>query len=300
MTRKARKPARRTPAEILRVGLVQMRASDDPAENLERALGHIGAAAAKGAALVVLQELFLSKYFCFEENHDWFRLAETIPGPTTRILAKAAKRHGVVIVVPLFEKRAAGIYHNSAAVLDADGRLVDVYRKMHIPDDPGYFEKFYFSPGDLGFRAAKTAAGTIGTLICWDQWFPEAARLTALAGADLLVYPTAIGGIPSDSAEDHRTQAAMWETVQKGHAVANGLFVLAANRVGSEHGVRFWGGSFVCDPFGRVIARAGRDGDEVLVADCDLSLVEYARQHWPFLRDRRIDAYVGLLRRWGE
>jgi N-carbamoylputrescine amidase len=296
-TRGARKRAK--PA-ALRVGLVQMRAENSPNRNLARALRGVEEAADRGARLVVLQELFLSKYFCFEEDHDWFRLAEPIPGPTTTALGKVAKRLGVVLVAPLFERRAAGIYHNSSALIDASGRVVDVYRKMHIPDDPGYYEKFYFSPGDRGFRAPKTAAGRIGTLICWDQWFPEGARLTALAGADLLAYPTAIGGIPKDSAEDHRIQAEMWETIQRSHAVANGVFVLVVNRVGTENGVRFWGGSFVCDPFGQVVARAGREKNEVLVADCDLSKVEYARQHWPFLRDRRVDAYAGLLRRWGE
>jgi N-carbamoylputrescine amidase len=293
-------PATGAPFPILRVALVQMKADGNPERNLSRAIDYAAAAAKKGARLVVLQELFRSPYFCFEENHDWFRLAETIPGPSTEALGAVAKEHGIVIVAPLFERRAAGIYHNSAAVIDADGSVVDTYRKMHIPDDPGYFEKFYFSPGDLGFKATRTAAGTLGTLICWDQWFPEAARLTAMAGADLLLYPTAIGGIPKDSREDHATQADAWETTQRAHAIANGNFVLAVNRVGVENGVRFWGGSFVCDPLGKVIARAGRDRDEVLVVDLDLRRVEYARQHWPFLRDRRIDAYIGIIRRWGE
>ena len=288
------------PFPILRAALVQMKADRKPERNLARALDYVAAAAKKGARLVVLQELFRSQYFCFEENHDGFDLAEPIPGPSTEALGQAAKEHGVVVIAPVFERRAPGVYHNSAAVIDADGSVVDTYRKMHIPDDPGFHEKFYFSEGDLGFKATKTAAGTLGTLICWDQWFPEAARLTAMAGASLLLYPTAIGGIPKDSRQDHADQANAWETAQRAHAIANGVFVLAVNRVGTENGVRFWGGSFVCDPLGRVVARAGRDRDEVLVADLDLRLVEYARQHWPFIRDRRTDAYIGLIRRWGE
>ena len=297
--RQAKRRKKATPG-TLRVGLVQTRCVDDPAKNLRRALEGIAEAAAGGATLVCLQELFLSKYFCFEENHDWFRLAEPVPGPTTRALGAAAKKHRVTLVAPVFEKRAPGVYHNSSALLGPDGKVLDLYRKMHIPDDPGYFEKFYFSPGDLGFRAPATPAGRVGTLICWDQWFPEAARATALAGAEILVYPTAIGGIPKDSAQDHRDQASAWEAMQRSHAIANGVFVVAVNRVGTEHGVKFWGGSFVCDPLGVVIARAGRDDDEVLLADCDLARVEYARQHWPFLRDRRTDAYTGLLRRYGD
>jgi N-carbamoylputrescine amidase len=284
----------------VRLGLVQMSCGEDPARNLRKALGLVAEAAARKARIVVLQELFASVYFCFEENHDWFRLAETIPGPTTEAVGKAAKRHRVTVVAPLFEKRAPGVYHNSSVLVGPDGKVLDVYRKMHIPDDPGFHEKFYFTPGDLGFKAAKTPEATLGTLVCWDQWFPEAARLTALAGAEILAYPTAIGGIPKDSAKDHRDQADAWETMQRSHAIANGVFVAAVNRVGTEHGVKFWGGSFLCDPLGVVVARAGRDGDEVLVADADLSRVEYARQHWPFLRDRRIDAYIGIVRRFGE
>jgi N-carbamoylputrescine amidase len=277
-----------------------MRCAEEPAVNLRRALALVGEAASRGARLVVLPELFLSRYFCFEEDHRWFRLAEPIPGPATRALGKAARRHRVALVAPIFERRAAGVYHNASALLDADGKLVDVYRKMHIPDDPGYYEKFYFTPGDLGFKAAKTSVGTVGTLVCWDQWFPEGARIAALAGAEVLAYPTAIGGIPADSAAEHGNQADAWETIQRSHAIANGVFVAAVNRVGTERGVRFWGGSFVCDPLGVVLARAGREEEEVLVADCDLTRIEYARQHWPFLRDRRIDAYIGILRRFGE
>ncbi len=297
--RKARR--RRAPhRKPLRVALVQMRCGDDAARNLRRALDGIAEAASGGARLVCLQELFRSRYFGFEEAHRWFRLAEPVPGPTTEAVGRAARRHRVTVVVPLFEKRAAGVYHNSSALVGPDGKVLDLYRKMHIPDDPGYYEKFYFAPGDLGFRAPPSPAGRVGTLLCWDQWFPEAARATALAGAEILVYPTAIGGIPTDSAADHRRQADAWEVVHRSHAIANGVFVAAVNRVGTEEGVEFWGGSFVCDPRGEVIARAGKDGDEVLLADCDLSRIEHARQHWPFLRDRRTDAYVGLLRRYGD
>jgi N-carbamoylputrescine amidase len=301
-TKNRRRPAA-APAPAagkLRLGLVQMACGEDPGENLARALGHAEAAAKKGADVVLLQELFTSRYFCYEENHDWFRLAEPVPGPTTTAVGRVAKATKTTIVAPFFEKRAAGVYHNSAAVIGPDGAVKDVYRKMHIPDDPGYYEKFYFTPGDAGFKAHKAPRGTLGTLICWDQWFPEAARLTALAGAEVLLYPTAIGGIPKDSAQDHLDQRDAWETMQRAHAISNGVFVAAVNRVGTEHGVKFWGGSFVCDPLGRVLARAGREKDEVLLVDCDLSRVEYARQHWPFLRDRRIDAYIGLIRRFGE
>ncbi len=277
-----------------------MHCVEDPAKNLRSALGHLGQAADRGAHLVLLQELFATRYFCHKEDHDSFRFAEPIPGPTTAAVAKVAKARGTTVVVPLFEKRAPGVYHNSAAVIGPDGTILDVYRKMHVPDDPGYYEKFYFSPGDLGFKATKTPRGVVGTLICWDQWFPEAARLTALAGAELLAYPTAIGGIPADSAAEHESQRDAWETMQRSHAIANGVFVAAVNRVGTENGVKFWGGSFVCDPLGAVVARAGRKEDEVLVVDCDLSKVEHARRHWPFLRDRRIDSYIGLIRRFGE
>ncbi len=294
-------PKKSRPAPgVVRLGLVQMSCGEDPARNLSKALGLLGEAAAKGVQLVVLQELFAWRYFCFEENHDWFRYAEAIPGPTTAAVGKAARRHGISVVVPLFEKRAPGVYHNTSVLLGPDGKVLDVYRKMHIPDDPGYYEKFYFTPGDLGFKVARTPVAAVGTLICWDQWFPEAARLTALAGAEILAYPTAIGGIPTDSAKAHADQADAWETMQRSHAIANGVFVAAVNRVGTEHGVKFWGGSFLCDPLGVVVARASRDRDEVLVADADLSRVEYARQHWPFLRDRRIDAYIGIIRRFGE
>jgi N-carbamoylputrescine amidase len=295
-----KKRVKAPPAGPVRLGLVQMSCVEDPAKNLRKALGLLDEAASKGAEIVIFQELFTSRYFCHEENHDHFRLSEGIPGPTTDAVGHAVKRHGITAVVPIFERRAAGVYHNSSALVGPDGRVASVYRKMHIPDDPGYFEKFYFTPGDLGFQATKTPRATVGTLICWDQWFPEAARLATLAGAEILAYPTAIGGIPADSKADHAHQADAWETMQRSHAIANGVFVAAVNRVGTENGVKFWGGSFLCDPLGVVVARASRTSDEVLVADADLSRVEYARQHWPFLRDRRIDAYIGIVRRFGE
>ncbi len=293
------------PPRSLRVGLVQMACGDDRGANLERALAGIAEAAAQGAELVCLQELFQATYPCQSEDAARFDEAEPIPGPGTEALGKAAAEHGVVIVGSLFERRAAGVYHNTAVVLDADGSLAGRYRKMHIPDDPLYYEKFYFTPGDLGFVAHDTRAGRIGALVCWDQWFPEAARLTALAGAELLLYPTAIGWQHGESAEEDATQHESWETAQRAHAIANGVFVVAVNRVGHERlagagddeGIRFWGQSFVADPRGRVIARAPADAEAVLVVDCDLGLVEQTRREWPFLRDRRIDAYADLQRR---
>ena len=288
-------------ARTLRVGLVQMRCvANDPAANLARAIAGIEDAAARGAELVCLQELFRTPYFCQAEEQVRFDLAEPVPGPTTEALAKVAAARGVVIVSSVFEKRAEGLYHNTAVVLDADGRQAGVYRKMHIPDDPLYYEKFYFTPGDLGFQAIATRAGRVGTLVCWDQWFPEAARLTALAGAQVLVYPTAIGwetGVrPAWEAAEHDA----WETAQRAHAIANGVFVVAVNRVGAEERLTFWGQSFVADPFGRVIARASSSEEETLVVDCDLSLIEECRRGWPFLRDRRIDAYGDLLKRFRD
>ncbi len=290
----------------VRVGLVQQRAGEDPAGNLDRAIAGIREAAAKGAQIVCLQELFGWYYFCQREDHDFFRLAEPIPGPSTAALQAVAKELDVVIVASLFEKRAQGLYHNTAAVIDADGSYLGKYRKMHIPDDPQFYEKFYFAPGDLGFRRWDTKHGRIGVLICWDQWYPEAARLTALTGAEILFYPTAIGWLPSEKAEYGERQQGAWETIQKSHAVANGVFVCAVNRTGHEvlpgsgpdaPGIEFWGGSFVADPNGQVIARAGQD-EEVLVADCDLAQVDVVRTHWPFLRDRRIDAYDGITERY--
>jgi N-carbamoylputrescine amidase len=284
-------------SDVLRVGLVQMRCSEDVDENLARALRGIDEAAGRGAELVCLQELFRSLYFCQREDDALFDLAEPVPGPTTEALAKAAAARGVTIVGSVFERRAAGVYHNTAVVLERDGTLAGVYRKMHIPDDPLYYEKYYFTPGDLGFRAFDTRAGRIGPLVCWDQWYPEGARLTALAGAQVLVYPTAIGWQFDEPAEVDRAQHDAWETVQRAHAIANGVFVVAVNRVGQEGGIRFFGQSFVADPFGRVLARASASDEEVLVVECDLAAIERTRRHWPFLRDRRIDAYGELVRR---
>ncbi len=289
------------------VGLVQMSCTGKPAENLARALEKIDEAARQGAQVVCLQELFTSLYFCQEENHDWFETAEPVPGPTTEALGKAAHRHGIVIIGSLFEKRAAGVYHNTAVVIDTDGSLAGVYRKMHIPDDPLYYEKFYFTPGDLGFQTFPTRFAQIGTLVCWDQWYPEAARLTALRGAEILFYPTAIGWHPAEKKEYGESQYSAWQTIQRSHAIANGVFVAAANRVGIEkplagsaskpagyEGIEFWGGSFVCDPFGRVLEQAKNGQEQILLVECNLGLVEETRRHWPFLRDRRIDAYQGI------
>jgi N-carbamoylputrescine amidase len=280
------------------VGLVQMRCTGDRAANVEKALESIAAAAGRGARIVCLPELFASLYFCQSESTAAFDLAEPVPGPTTEALGRAAARHGVVVVGSVFERRAEGVFHNTAVVLDADGSLLGLYRKMHIPDDPLYYEKYYFTPGDLGFRSFATQAGRIGTLVCWDQWFPEAARLTALAGAELLFYPTAIGWHPAEKEAHGATQHAAWETVQRGHAIANGVFVAAVNRVGTEGNLEFWGASFVADPFGRVLARASHDREEVLVVPCDLERIADTRRNWPFLRDRRIDAYQGLGKRY--
>ena len=288
-------------ATSVSLGLVQMRCSLDPDENLEKAVQGVRDAAAKGAQIVCLQELFRSQYFCQTEDHGYFALAEPIPGPSTERLAGLAGELGVVIVASLFEKRAQGLYHNTAAVLDADGRYLGKYRKMHIPDDPQYYEKFYFTPGDLGFRTWDTRYGRIGVLICWDQWYPEAARLTALGGAQILFYPTAIGWLPAEKQEHGAQQQAAWETIQRSHAIANGVYVCAVNRVGHEGdpagGIEFWGGSFVSDPGGRLLVKGGT-GEEVLTATCDLSKVDASRTHWPFLRDRRIDAYQDITKRY--
>jgi N-carbamoylputrescine amidase len=282
----------------MRVGLVQQSTQADPERNVERAVEGVREAAARGAGLVVLQELFRSRYFAQSEDARAFDLAEPIPGPTSERFAKLARELGVVLVVPLFERRAAGLFHNSAAVLDADGRLAQVYRKMHVPDDPLFHEKYYFAPGDTPVAAVATAAGRIGVLICWDQWFPEAARLAALDGAELLVYPSAIGWIESEGAEEHAAQLDSWVTVQRAHAIANGVYVAAVNRVGREDDLDFWGSSFVCDPQGRLLASAARDREEVLVVDCPPERIEAQRRAWPFLRDRRVDAYADLLRRY--
>jgi N-carbamoylputrescine amidase len=276
------------------VGLVQMSCDEKPKKNLEKALDRIADAARRGATVVCLQELFRSQYFCQSEDIKLFSLAETIPGPTTEAIGKLARDKKVVVVASLFERRTAGVYHNTAVVLDADGRIAGKYRKMHIPDDPLYYEKFYFTPGDLGFRAHDTAAGKAGVLVCWDQWFPEAARLTALAGAQILFYPTAIGWLPTEGEDMNQAQHSAWETIQRAHAIANGVFVVVVNRVGREGQLQFWGQSFVSDPFGRIIAKASSDKEEILIVECDLARIEETRQNWPFLRDRRIDAYDKL------
>ena len=284
----------------VKVGLVQMACAPEPDVNMKRALAGIREAARRGAEIVCLQELFRSQYFCQTEDCDLFKLAEPIPGPSTETLSKLAKQKQIVIVASLFEKRAAGLYHNTAVIIDADGRIAGKYRKMHIPDDPLYYEKFYFTPGDLGFASHETQYGRVGTLVCWDQWFPEAARLTALSGAQFLFYPTAIGWLPDEEQEMNEAQHAAWETIQRGHAIANGVFVVVVNRVGQEGQLRFWGQSFVVDPFGRVLAKASEDEEEVLVVECDLELIDRTRQNWPFLRDRRIESYNGLAYRFLE
>lgn len=293
----------KTPTKF-NVGLVQMAMSDNPADNLARALTKTLEAAGRGAQVVCLPELFRSQYFCQREDASLFSLAEPVPGPTTEAMAEIASRAGVVVIAPVFERRAAGLYHNSVAVIDADGRLAGTYRKMHIPHDPGYHEKFYFTPGDLGFKAFDTQFGRLGTLICWDQWYPEGARLTALQGAVVLFYPTAIGWHPHEKATHGEAQRDAWRTIQRSHAIANGVFVAAVNRVGHERpdadhpGIDFWGTSFLCDPFGTVLAEASTDIEETLVAEIDLALIEETRRGWPFLRDRRIDAYEGMTKRF--
>jgi N-carbamoylputrescine amidase len=291
-------------AKNFRVGLVQMAMSADPQANLDRAASQVEEAARRGAQVVCLPELFRSLYFCQREDAASFDLAEPVPGPTTDRLSAVARKAGVAVVVPVFERRAAGLYHNSAAVLDADGKLAGLYRKMHIPDDPAFYEKYYFAPGDLGFRAFDVAAGRIATLICWDQWYPEGARLTALQGAAILFYPTAIGWHPHEKAQHGAAQRDAWKTIQRGHAIANGVYVAAVNRVGHEPGqagqagLEFWGTSFLCDPFGVVVVEASTDREEILVAEVDLARIEEVRRNWPFLRDRRIDAYRGLDQRF--
>ena len=284
------------------LGLIQRKCSPDPKDNLDRTIAAIRDAAKRGAQIICLQELFRTQYFCREENHDCFDLAEPIPGPTTGTLGKLAGELQVVIVASLFERRAAGLYHNTAAILDADGRLAGIYRKMHIPDDPLYYEKFYFTPGDLGVPSFDTRHGRIATQICWDQWYPEGARLASLRGANILFYPTAIGWHPSEKAQHGAAQLDAWRTIQRSHAIANGIFVAAVNRVGFEgpadSGIEFWGNSFVADPFGQVIAQASADKEETLIVECDPRRMEEVRRNWPFLRDRRTDAYAPLLERW--
>lgn len=283
---------------IVTVAVVQSRCRATRDENVAWTLSRIADAAAAGAQIVALQELFAGPYFCQSEDREQFELAETIPGPTSNALADAAREHGVVIVGSIFERRAPGVYHNTAVIFDADGSIGGMYRKMHIPDDPLYYEKFYFTPGDLGFAAFDTRAARVGTCVCWDQWFPEAARLTAMNGAEILFYPTAIGWHHHEKAEVGDTQHSMWETMMRSHAIANGVFVAAPNRTGTEAGLEFWGASFVCDPYGNILARAPHDKEETLIVECDLDQVTAARRYWPFLRDRRIDAYAGLTQRW--
>ncbi len=288
--------------EKFRIGLVQTRCGLDPDANLELAATKIREAAAKGAQIICLEELFRSQYFCREEDARLFDLAESIPGPSTERLCPLAAELGVVIIASLFEKRAPGLYHNTAVIIDADGTMLGMYRKMHIPDDPLFFEKFYFTPGDLGFRAFDTKFGRIATLVCWDQWYPEAARLAALTGARILFYPTAIGWHPAEKAEYGEAQHDAWKTAQRAHAIANGVYVAAVNRVGFEgpedRGLEFWGASFVADPFGRVVAQASHDQEEILVVECDEKVIEETRRGWPFLRDRRIDAYGPIVNRF--
>jgi len=288
---------RRKKSNQVKIALVQMSCGENPAANLAKAVERIEAAATKGAQVVCLQELFRSRYFCQSENQKNFRLAEPIPGPSTDALAATARRKGVVVVASLFERRSAGIYHNTAVVIDADGSLAGMYRKMHIPDDPWYYEKFYFTPGDLGFPSFETRYAKISALVCWDQWFPEGARLAALSGAQVLFYPTAIGWIPKEPRAVAQNQRNAWELIQRSHAVANGVYVASVNRVGREGKIKFWGNSFVAGPFGEIIARSGGAREDILFADCDLGKIEETRQSWPFLRDRRIDAYGAMLAR---
>jgi N-carbamoylputrescine amidase len=286
----------------VKIGLIQAKVLPKPEENLKKTLALAEEAVKRGAKIICTQELFKSYYFCQEENHENFQLAETIPGPTTEAFQKFAKKRDVVVIASLFEKRAAGVYHNTAAVIDADGKMLGIYRKMHIPDDPLYYEKFYFTPGDLGFKAFQTKYAKIGTLVCWDQWYPEGARLTAMQGAEILFYPTAIGWHPSEKAEHGENNHSSWEISQRAHAVANGCYVAAVNRVGHEapaggDGIEFWGQSFVAGTSGQILAKGSVDNDEVLVVEVDLNKVDVTRTHWPFLRDRRIDAYGDLTKR---
>jgi N-carbamoylputrescine amidase len=292
-----------------KIGLIQMACGPEPGKNLGHAADMVRDAAARGAQVICLPELFRTQYFCQREDAALFDLAEPVPGPTTNKLAEVARAAKATVITSVFERRAAGIYHNTAVVIDADGSIKGIYRKMHIPDDPLYYEKFYFTPGDLGFRTFDTAVGRVGTLVCWDQWYPEAARLTALQGAQVLFYPTAIGWHPAEKQEFGAAQHDAWRTVQRGHAIANGVYVAVVNRVGHETGnvngnaapgagLEFWGGSFVADPFGTVIAEAGSDREEILIAEVNLHRLEEVRRHWPFLRDRRVDSYAGITQRF--
>ena len=282
----------------IKVALIQTQAEKTPAKNLTKAIQKISQAARKGARIVCLQELFLTHYFCQDHNTDYFNYAERIPGPTTKRLSTLAKQKKIVIIASLFEKRTQGVYHNTAVVIDADGKLLGKYRKMHIPDDPNFYEKYYFTPGDLGFQVFKTKYAKLGVLICWDQWFPEAARLTALQGAQILFYPTAIGWHDSEPKKVAKAQLTGWEVVQRGHAVANEVYVAVPNRVGREGELTFWGNSFISDPFGTVVARASEKKEEILITECDFDSIENTRQNWPFLRDRRVDAYGKITKRF--
>ena len=284
----------------VKIGMVQMSCSADKDENIKKAISKIREAAGKGAQIICLQELFTSLYFCDVEDYENFRLAEPIPGPTTDSLKTVAKELGVVIIASLFEKRAHGIYHNTTAVIDADGEYLDKYRKMHIPDDPAYFEKFYFTPGDLGYKVFKTRFATIGVLICWDQWYPEAARITSLMGAEILFYPTAIGWATSQDESTNSEQYNAWQTIQRSHAIANGIHVVSVNRVGFEQEgrMKFWGGSFIANPFGSLIVQASHDKEEAIVHELDTEATDRYRTHWPFMRDRRIDSYQPITKRY--
>ncbi|MGA3346404.1 MAG: carbon-nitrogen hydrolase [Terracidiphilus sp.] len=298
-----------TSARKFNVGLVQMRMGAEPEANFVAAAGHIREAARRGANVVCLPEFFRTQYFCQREDQRLFDLAEAIPGPSTARLSELARELRVAIIASLFERRAPGLYHNTAVTLNADGAIAGVYRKMHVPDDPLYYEKYYFAPGDLGFQAVDTAFGRVGTLVCWDQWYPEAARLTALKGAEALFYPTAIGWHPAEKDEFGAAQVAAWQTIQRSHAIANGVYVAGVNRVGLEHGdiegnrvdgpgIEFFGGSFLADPFGRIVAQASQDAEEILIGEIDLGLIEETRRNWPFLRDRRVDAYSPITKRF--
>ncbi len=292
------------PVKKFSVGLIQISLDKNPNNNLKKAITWINKAAKQGAQVICLPELFRSQYFCQKEDIKNFELAETIPGPSTEEIGKIAKKNKVVIIASIFEKRAPGIYHNSVALINSDGKISGIYRKMHIPDDPAYYEKFYFTPGDLGYKSFSTRYGNIGTLICWDQWYPESARLTALQGASILFYPTAIGWHPHEKKKEGKAQFESWQTIQRGHSIANGIYVAACNRIGLEKlnndsaGIEFWGSSFISDPQGVIIAQASQNKEEILIAEVDLERIEYIRNNWPFLRDRRIDSYIGIDKRF--
>ncbi len=290
-----------------KVALIQMRCFKDKQKSLESAVAKLEEAAKKGADIACLPELFLTDYFCQKEDPELFDLAEPIPGPTTEVLSKLAKKLKMIIIGSIFEKRAHGIYHNTNVIFEKDGEIKGIYRKMHIPHDPRFFEKYYFTPGDLGYKNFDTTVANIGTLVCWDQWYPEGARLTALKGAEILFYPTAIGWQPEEKAEYGVEQADAWEVIQRSHAIANGVFVCAVNRVGHEKpendehgGIEFWGNSFICDPYGKIIAKASNNKEEILIAEINPKLVEQKRKYWPFLRDRRVDSYEGITKRYGD